>query len=51
MPGIDPNIVVHDIKTYHDEKTVQQRLYLVHPKKGVVIKVEFENFSMLVSST
>jgi len=40
MPGIDPNIIVHEIKMYPDAKEVQQHLHLIHPKKVVVIKVE-----------
>ena len=44
MPGIDPRIVVHEIKTYLDVHPVQQRLWLVHPKKVVAIKAELEKF-------
>lgn len=42
MPGIDPDIVVHDIKTYLDAKPVRRRLRLVHPRKVVAIKLEVE---------
>jgi hypothetical protein len=44
MPGIDPRIVEHEIKTYPDAKLVRQKLHLVNPKKEVVIKVEVEKF-------
>jgi len=39
---IDPEIVVHEIKTYPDAKPVQQRLRPVHPRKEVAIKLEVE---------
>ena len=42
MPGIDPSIVVHEIKTYDDAKPVRQRLRLLHPKKTAAIKAEVE---------
>jgi hypothetical protein len=42
MPGIDPDIIVHEIKTYPDAKPVQQRLLLVHPRKVSSIKIEVE---------
>jgi hypothetical protein len=38
MPGINPSIVVHEIKTYPDTKPVQQKLRPVHPKKIASIK-------------
>jgi hypothetical protein len=44
MLGIDPKIVEHEILTYPDAKPVRQKLYLVNPKKAVVIKVEVEKF-------
>ena len=31
MPGIDPNIVIHEIKTYPDAKPIRQRLRPIHP--------------------
>jgi hypothetical protein len=40
MPGIDPSIIVHEIKTYPGVKPVRQKLHLVHPKKTVTIKAE-----------
>jgi hypothetical protein len=40
MPGIDPDIVVHEIKTNPDAKPVRQRLCPVHPRKAVAIKLE-----------
>jgi hypothetical protein len=42
MPGIDPDIIVHKIKTYPDDKPVQQRLRPVHPRKDSAIKIEVE---------
>jgi hypothetical protein len=42
MPGINPLIVVHEIKTYPGEKPVRQKLHPVHPKKIAVIKAEVE---------
>jgi hypothetical protein len=42
IPGIDPSIVIHEIKTYPDAKPVRQKLRPVHPKKLVAIKAEVE---------
>jgi hypothetical protein len=42
MPGIDPSIIVHEIKTYPDAKPVRQKLRPVHPKKIAAIKAEVE---------
>jgi hypothetical protein len=42
MSGIDPDIVLHEIKTYPGAKPIQQRLRPVHPRKAVVIKLEVE---------
>jgi hypothetical protein len=42
MPGINPSIVVHEIKTYPGVKLVRQKLRPVHPKKITAIKVEVE---------
>jgi hypothetical protein len=42
MPGIDPSIIVHEIKTYPGVKPIQQKLRPVHPKKTATIKVEVE---------
>ena len=42
MPGIDPSIVQHDIKTYENAKLVHQRLWSVNPRKATTIKVEGE---------
>jgi hypothetical protein len=42
VPGIDPSIVVHEIKTYPSAKLVQKKLRSVHPKKIVAIKAEVE---------
>ena len=42
MPGIDPRIVKHEIKTYPDAKTVQQCLRAMNPRKTPDIKAEIE---------
>jgi hypothetical protein len=42
MPGIDPSIVIHKIKTYLDAKPVRQKLRLFHPKKITATKEEVE---------
>jgi hypothetical protein len=42
MHGIDPDIVVHDIKTYLDAKPIRQKLCPVHPHKVASIKLEVE---------
>jgi hypothetical protein len=40
MLGIDPEIVIHDIKTYPDAKPVRKHLHPVHPHKAAAIKLE-----------
>jgi hypothetical protein len=42
MPGIDPTIVIHEIKTYPDAKPVWQCLHPVHPRKAAAIKLKIE---------
>ena len=42
MPGIDPSIVVHEIKTYPSANLVHQKLRQVHPQKASAIKEEVE---------
>ena len=42
MPGIDPSIVVHEIKTYPSAKPVRKKLRQVHPRKAAAIKAEIE---------
>ena len=42
MLGIDPSIVVHEIKTYPTAKPFTQKLRQVHPRKVVAIKAEIE---------
>jgi hypothetical protein len=42
MPGIDPQIVVHEIKTYPRARPVRQRLHPVHPRKVAAIKEEVQ---------
>jgi hypothetical protein len=40
MPSIDPDIVIHEIKTYPDAKPIRKRLRPVHPRKAAAIKLE-----------
>jgi len=42
MPGIDPQIVEHEIRTYPDVKPVRQCLRAVNPRKVPAIKAEVE---------
>ena len=42
MPGIDPRIVEHEIKTYPNAKPVRQCLSAVNPRKAPGIKDEIE---------
>ena len=42
--GIDPSIIVHEIKAYLDANSVCQKLRQVHPRKSVAIKEEVEEF-------
>jgi len=42
MPGIDPSIIVHEIKTYQDAKPVCQKLRPVHPQKTTTTKAKIE---------
>ena len=42
MPGIDPWIVEHEIKTYPNVKPVRQKLRVVNPKKAPAIKAKIE---------
>jgi hypothetical protein len=42
MPGIDPHIVEHDIRTYLDAKPIQQCLRVVNPRKASTIKKKVE---------
>ena len=42
MPGIDPRIFEHEIKTYPDAKPVRQRLRAVNPRKAPMIKNKIE---------
>ena len=37
MPGIDPSIVEHEIRTYPDAKPVRQKLRLVNPCKAATV--------------
>ena len=40
MLGIDPSIVVHEIKTYPIARPVKKKLLQVHPQKAMAIKDE-----------
>ena len=42
MPGLNPNIDIHEIKTYPDAKPIRQRLCPIHPQKVAAIKAEVE---------
>jgi hypothetical protein len=42
MPSIDPDIMIHEIKTYPDAKPIWEGLHLVHPHKVATIKLEVE---------
>ena len=42
MPGIDPRIVEHEIKTYPNAKSVWQCLHAVNPRKAPMIKAKIE---------
>jgi hypothetical protein len=42
MSGIDPKIVIHEIKTYPNAKPIRQLLHPVHPCKVAAIKLEVE---------
>ena len=42
MPGIDPRIIKHEIKTYPNAKLVRKRLRAVNPRKAPAIKEEME---------
>ena len=42
MPGIDPSIMVHEIKTYPTAKPIRKKLRQVHPWKAATIKAEIE---------
>jgi hypothetical protein len=48
MSGIDPAIIVHEIKTYPGAKPVQQRLHPVHPRKATAIKLEVEKLLKVI---
>ena len=42
MLGIDPSILVHEIKIYPMDKLVRQKLRQVNPRKATAIKAEIE---------
>ena len=44
MLGIDPQIVVHEIKTYAGARLARQKLRPIHPKNATAINAEVEKF-------
>jgi hypothetical protein len=44
MPGINPQIVFHEIKTYLRALPIRQRICPVHPRKVLIIKTEVQFF-------
>ena len=42
IPGIDPSIFVHEIKTYPMANLIRQKLRQVHPRKAAAIKAKVE---------
>ena len=42
MSGIDPSIMVHEIKNYPTIKPVRKKLRQVHPRKATAIKAEIK---------
>jgi hypothetical protein len=42
MPGIDPRIVEHDIRTYPDAKPIRKHFRVANPRKAPAIKAEVE---------
>jgi hypothetical protein len=48
MSGIDPTIIVHEIKTYPRDKLVRKHLHPIHPRKAATIKHDLKNFLKLV---
>jgi hypothetical protein len=44
MPEANPDIVVHEMNTYLDAKSVCQQLHPFHPQKFIAIKLKVEKF-------
>ena len=42
IPGINPSIFIHDIKTYPIARSIRQKLWQVYPRKAVDIKSKVE---------
>ena len=42
MPGIDPSIVEHEIRTYPNAKPVRKKLRPFNPRKATAVKAEVE---------
>jgi hypothetical protein len=48
MPGIDPHIIKHEIRTYPDAKPIRKHLRAVNPWKPPAIKAEVEKILNVV---
>jgi hypothetical protein len=44
MPGIDPQIVIHKIKTYPEAKPVRKSFILFIHEKSLLLKPKLKNF-------
>ena len=42
IPGLDPSIVEHHINTWPDVAPMNQKQWLIHPSKAVVVKAKIE---------
>ena len=42
MPGIDPSIVEHEIRTYPDSRPIQKKLRPINSRKVEAVKAEVE---------
>lgn len=51
IPGIDPSIVHHEIKTYENAKPIRKKILPINPRKAVAIKAEVEKLLKEVSYT
>ena len=49
MFGIDPSIIVHEIKNYPATKNVRYKICQFHPRKATTIKASFEGWFYLSS--
>jgi hypothetical protein len=51
MSGIDPDIIVHEIKTYLDTKRIWKIHFPIHPRKAATIKLKVEKLLKVALST